>query len=80
MGNCNLLKSIDKLWEIVKDREACMLQSMGSQRVRYMAEQLNNNKESTDTNQRITQLPSQFYRINFVPLPILQIVAKLIFF
>ena len=21
-GNCNLLKSIDKLWEIVKDREA----------------------------------------------------------
>ena len=25
--------SLSKLWEIVKDREACMLQSMGSQRV-----------------------------------------------
>ena len=24
--------SLSKLWEIVKDREACMLQSMGSQR------------------------------------------------
>ena len=25
--------SLGKLWEIVKDREACMLQSMGWQRV-----------------------------------------------
>ena len=25
--------NLSKLWEIVKDREACMLQSMGSQRV-----------------------------------------------
>ena len=25
--------SLSKLWEIVKDREACMLQSMGLQRV-----------------------------------------------
>ena len=25
--------SLSKLWEMVKDREACMLQSMGSQRV-----------------------------------------------
>ena len=28
-------KSLSELWEMVKDREACMLQSMGSQRVRY---------------------------------------------
>ena len=27
--------SLGKLWEIVKDREACMLQSMGWQRVRH---------------------------------------------
>ena len=27
--------SLNKLWEIVKDREPGMLQSMGSQRVRY---------------------------------------------
>ena len=27
--------SLSKLWEIVKDREACMLQSMGLQRVRH---------------------------------------------
>ena len=27
--------SLSKLWEIVKDREACMLQSMGSQRGRH---------------------------------------------
>ena len=27
--------SLNKLWEIVKDREACMLQSMGSQRIRH---------------------------------------------
>ena len=26
--------NLSKLWEIVKDRETCMLQSMGSQRVR----------------------------------------------
>ena len=26
--------SLSKLWETVRDREACMLQSMGSQRVR----------------------------------------------
>ena len=26
--------SLSKLWEMVKDREACMLQSMGLQRVR----------------------------------------------
>ena len=25
--------SLSKLWEVVKDREACMLQSMGSQGV-----------------------------------------------
>ena len=25
--------SLSKLWEMVKDREACVLQSMGSQRV-----------------------------------------------
>ena len=25
--------SVSKLWEMVKDREACMLQSMGLQRV-----------------------------------------------
>ena len=28
-------KSLSKLWELVKDMEVCMLQSMGSQRVRY---------------------------------------------
>ena len=27
--------SLCKLWEMVKDREACMLQSMGSQKVRH---------------------------------------------
>ena len=27
--------SLNKLWEIVKGREACMLQSMGSQRIRH---------------------------------------------
>ena len=27
--------SLSKLWEMVKDREACMLQSMGSQKVRH---------------------------------------------
>ena len=27
--------SLSKLWELVKDREACMLQSMGSLRVRH---------------------------------------------
>ena len=27
--------SLSKLWEMVKDREACVLQSMGSQRVRH---------------------------------------------
>ena len=27
--------SLSKLWETVRDREACMLQSMGSQRVRH---------------------------------------------
>ena len=27
--------SLSKLWELVKDREACILQSMGSQRVRH---------------------------------------------
>ena len=27
--------SLSKLWEIVKDREAWVLQSMGSQRVRH---------------------------------------------
>ena len=27
--------SLSKLWEIMKDREACVLQSMGSQRVRH---------------------------------------------
>ena len=27
--------SLSKLWEAVKDREACLLQSMGSQRVRH---------------------------------------------
>ena len=35
----NITDSVDmnlrKLWEIVKHREACMLPSMGSQRVRY---------------------------------------------
>ena len=32
--------NLSKLWDIVKDREACALQSMGSQRIR---EQLNHN-------------------------------------
>ena len=32
--------SLSKLWELVMDREACMLQSMGSQRVN-MTERLN---------------------------------------
>ena len=27
--------NLSKLWEIVKDREACMLQCLGSQRVRH---------------------------------------------
>ena len=27
--------SLSKLWEIVKDREACVLQTMGLQRVRH---------------------------------------------
>ena len=27
--------SLSKLWEMVKDGEACMLQSMGSQRAGY---------------------------------------------
>ena len=27
--------SLSKLWEMVKDREAAVLQSMGSQRVRH---------------------------------------------
>ena len=27
--------SLSKLWELVMDREACVLQSMGSQRVRH---------------------------------------------
>ena len=27
--------SLSKFWELVKDREACMLQFMGSQRVGY---------------------------------------------
>ena len=27
--------SLSKLWEMVKDRETCVLQSMGSQRVRH---------------------------------------------
>ena len=27
--------SLSKLWEIVKDREACMLQSMGLQRIAH---------------------------------------------
>ena len=27
--------SLSKLWEMIKDREACVLQSMGSQRVRH---------------------------------------------
>ena len=27
--------SLNKLWELVKDREACVLQFMGSQRVRH---------------------------------------------
>ena len=27
--------SLGKLWELVMDREACVLQSMGSQRVRH---------------------------------------------
>ena len=35
--------SLSKLWEIVKDREAGVLQSVGSQRVGHN-EQLNNNK------------------------------------
>ena len=26
---------LSKLWELVMDREACVLQSMGSQRVRH---------------------------------------------
>ena len=34
--------NLSELWEIVKDREACMLQSMGSQRVGhdFVTEQL----------------------------------------
>ena len=35
--------SLSKLWEIVKDREASVLQSLGSQRVGHN-EQPNNNK------------------------------------
>ena len=35
--------SLSKLWEIVKDREAGVLHSVGSQRVGHN-EQLNNNK------------------------------------
>ena len=27
--------SLSKLWEMIKNREACVLQSMGSQRVRH---------------------------------------------
>ena len=27
--------SLSKLWELVMDREACVLQSMGSQRIRH---------------------------------------------
>ena len=27
--------SLSKLWELVMDRESCVLQSMGSQRVRH---------------------------------------------
>ena len=27
--------SLSKLWEMVRDREACVLQPMGSQRVRH---------------------------------------------
>ena len=41
--------SLSKLWEIVKDREACRLQSMGLQKVRHdlVTEQLNNNNSTT---------------------------------
>ena len=40
MADCDLDEAemdmnLSKLWEIVKDREACMLPSMGSQRVRH---------------------------------------------
>ena len=42
--------SLNKLWEIVKDREACMLQSMGSQRIRH-----NLATEQQQWNVRVTQ-------------------------
>ena len=39
--------NLSKLWEIVKDREAGMLQSMGSQRVGHTTERLK--KTTTDS-------------------------------
>ena len=43
--------SLSKLWELVKDREACILQSTGSQRVRHdlLTEQISRvENEKTD--------------------------------
>ena len=41
--------SLNKLWEIVKDREVCIPQSMGLQKV-DLTERLNNNNENEREN------------------------------
>ena len=46
--------SLSKVWELVMDREASVLQSMGSQRVEYSLAN-NNNKGFEEITQHVSQ-------------------------
>ena len=46
--------TLGKLWEMVKDREACMMQSMGSQRVGH--DWLTEQQEEEENSRKISKL------------------------